>query len=155
MSGAYQLYVAVYEHKGPILKGLTREFMRHTSVLVKIKENDFDVYHVQGTPGIGLRYHFVHHWSDPVEETTRLLSMFHVSDVAKNKYGEIDSTAKSVSIRVSKEWNCQDWVQELLVALTRHHIIKSSESEGGIARMREAINLPFTTETPNTKALDD
>ena len=61
MSDIYPVHIAVYEHKGAVLRGLSREFMRHTSVLVEIDENDFDVYHAQGTPGLGLRYRYIQH----------------------------------------------------------------------------------------------
>jgi hypothetical protein len=50
------LYVTVYEYDGNIFPGLTREFMRHTAILVNAGENIFDTYHVTGTPGIGLTY---------------------------------------------------------------------------------------------------
>lgn len=52
----FAVYVAVFEHKGGIFPGLTREFMRHSSVVAHVGDAAFDTYHVRGTPGIGLTY---------------------------------------------------------------------------------------------------
>ena len=50
----YVVHVAVYEHKGFIIPPFSREFMRHSSILVEVDSGKFDVYHVTGTPGVGL-----------------------------------------------------------------------------------------------------
>ena len=155
MSDTFELDIAVYEHKGEILKGLSRQFMRHVSVLVKIDNDNFNIYHVQGTPGIGLRYVPVKQWKDPRNETARLLSMDCISDIVIDRISEIDDVAKSIPTVTSRKWNCQNWVEELLAALADKSIISASERDLGIQKMRESVKLPFTTETLNTRALTD
>ena len=151
----HALYIAVFEHKGDVFQGLTRAFMRHTSVMEKVKDNDFNIYHVQGTPGIGLRYLPVQHCADPRKETAQLLLMHHISDVLVDRCSEMDSIAKSIPIVTSRAWNCQDWVIELLDALVIRDIISSPAKEDGIEKLKETVQLPFTSETPNTTALTD
>jgi hypothetical protein len=46
--------VTVYEYKGEIYRGYTREFLRHSGIVVDNGDGSFDVFHVNGIPGIGL-----------------------------------------------------------------------------------------------------
>ncbi|KAF2426479.1 hypothetical protein EJ08DRAFT_651743 [Tothia fuscella] len=154
-SELYNLYVAIYEYKGRLIPGLTRQFMRHTSVLIEVDESMFDTYHVTGTPGIGLTYSCPRQWNDPRTHTARLLTMPQIAKVEKKRYEEIAELAKSIPIVTSRDWNCQDWVRALLSLMAEKGLITNAEKDDAYAKMATAINSPFTTETPNRAALEE
>ena len=149
---SFAVFVAVYEHKGAILPGLTRQFMRHSSILVEVDNGCFDVLHVTGTPGIGLTYNPVR-WGDPRTETARLLTMDFVGWMAQNGYEELKQIAQATPIQVSWTWNCQDWVRAVLKAMADRGLITLAQRDEAIRKQQEAVQSPFTTETPNTAAL--
>ena len=151
MSKTHALYIAVFEHKGAVLQGLTREFMRHTGIWEKVDdedENTFNIYHVQGTPGIGLQYRPVRRWKDSRNETAQLLLLGHLSDIPADRCSVIDNIARSIPVVASRTWNCQNWVEELLDALAAKDIISHTDKNDGIRMMRDAVQLPFTSKTP-------
>lgn len=68
-------YVAVYEYRGALFGGYSRQFMRHSSIVVDRGNGSFDCFHVTGTPGIGLTYSCVQQWGYPRTIMAILLSM--------------------------------------------------------------------------------
>ncbi|KAF2177533.1 hypothetical protein K469DRAFT_719746, partial [Zopfia rhizophila CBS 207.26] len=149
------VYVTVYEHKGEIYRGYTREFLRHSGIVVDNGDNTFEIFHVTGTPGIGLTFHRVPNWKDPRQETARLLSMDFVVWIPKNRYSELESLFRGVGIKVSKTWNCQNWVQEGLDAMVAAGLMSEAERDAAVQKQMAAVTRPFTTETPNAQALKD
>ena len=149
------VYVTVYEYKGAIWPEFTREFMRHSSILVEQPDGTFDCFHVTGTPGIGLRYSCERGWGNPEDETARLLAMNEVGRMPKSKYNEMDNLMKGVATKVSRNWNCQNWVRDALGAMVANGFITEAEKEKAEKEQNEAIALPFTSETPNKRALED
>jgi hypothetical protein len=101
------VYVAVYEHKGFLFPGYTREFMRHSSILISKGDGSFDIFHVTGTPGVGLTFSIVRNWSDPRTTTARLLSMELAAYIPTKRCSEMESLMRGVKIEVSRTWNCQ------------------------------------------------
>ncbi|KAF2256578.1 hypothetical protein BU26DRAFT_558029 [Trematosphaeria pertusa] len=149
------VYVTVYEHKGEIYRGYTREFLRHSGIVVDNGDHSFDVFHVTGTPGIGLTFHRVCNWKDPRQDTARLLSMDFVAWIPQNRYSELEPLLKGVDIKVSRTWNCQNWVREGLDAMVTARLISEAEKNAAVQKQMAAVTRPFTTETPNAQALKD
>lgn len=149
------LYVTVYEHKGIIIRPFTRNFMRHSGIMVKQPDESFDCFHVTGTPGIGLRYSCQRGWGNPEQETARLLAMDQVGWIPKEDYDKFGSLMESVERKISMDWNCQNWVRAALDIIQEHDFITEIEKTNAVRKQREAIELPFTSETPNKRALQD
>jgi hypothetical protein len=147
------VYVVVYEHKGLLFPGYTREFMRHSSILIGKGDGFFDVFHVTGTPGIGLTFSIVRNWSDPRRTSARLLSMVLAARIPTEKYSEMESLIRGVGIEVSRTWNCQNWVQEGLAKMVTAGLLTGAEKDAAIQKQMTAVLAPFTTETPNAQAL--
>jgi len=148
-------YVAVYEHKGGLFGGYSRNFMRHSSIVVDRCDGTFDYFHVTGTPGIGLTFSCIQHWGDPRATTARLLSMDFAGWIPWDKYGEMEPLLREVPTFVSRTWNCQNWVRDALDAMVNASLILSQDKDMVVQKQLEAINSPFTTETPNAQALQD
>jgi Family of unknown function (DUF6540) len=148
-------YVTVYEHKGGLFGGYKRTFMRHSSIVVDRGSGTFDCFHVTGTPGIGLTYSCVQQWGDPRATTARLLSMDFAGWIPWDRYGEMGPLLSSVPTLASRTWNCQNWVREALDAMVNASFISAEDKDRAVQKQLEAINLPFTTETPNAQALQD
>jgi hypothetical protein len=147
--------VTVYEYKGDILHGYTREFLRHSGIVVDNGDGSFDVFHVNGTPGIGLTFHRVSNWRDPRKETARLLSMDIAARIPKNRYSEVEPLLRSVRIIISKSWNCQNWVREGLDAMVGAGLMTGEQRDAAVQKQLAAVSTPFMTETPNSQALKD
>jgi hypothetical protein len=147
--------VTVYEYKGEIYRGYTREFLRHSGIVVDNGDGSFDVFHVNGIPGIGLTFHRVPNWRDPRKETARLLSMDLVARIPKNRYSEVEPLLRGVRIIISKSWNCQNWVREGLDAIMGAGLMTSEQRDAAVKKQLAAVSTPFTTETPNSQALQD
>jgi hypothetical protein len=147
------VYVVVYEHKGPLFPGYTREFMRHSSILIGKGDGFFDIFHLVGTPGIGLTFYIVPNWSDPRTTSARLLSMELAAYIPTRRYSEMESLIKGVRIEVSRTWNCQNWVQEALAEMVTEGFLTGREKDVAIQKQMTAALAPFTTETPNVQAL--
>jgi hypothetical protein len=149
------VYVTVYEHKGTIFPGFTREFMRHSSILVDKGDGLFDVFHVTGTPGIGLTFSHGSGWEDPRTETARLLWMEFVAWIPESRYPEMEPLLNNVNVKVSTTWNCQDWVRAGLDAMVAANFITPEQRDSTVQHQLEAVSTPFSTETPNARALQD
>ena len=154
-ANSLRVYVTVYEYKGVLWPQFTREFMRHSGILVEQPDGKFDCFHVTGTPGIGLRYSWERGWGNPEDETARLLAMNEVGTMPKARYSELDGLMKSVVTKVSRDWNCQNWVRDALGMMVDKGLITEAEKEKAEEEQRKAIALPFTSETPNKRALND
>jgi hypothetical protein len=146
-------YIAVYEHKGGLFGGYSRNFMRHSSIVVEMGNGTFDCFHVTGTPGIGLTYSCVQQWGDPRVTTTRLLSMDFAGWIPWNRYSEMDPLLSRVPTLVSRDWNCQNWVREALDEMVTAGLITTEYKDRAVQKQLEAISSPFRTETPNAQAL--
>ena len=129
--------------------------MRHTKILIQQANGKFDCYHVTSTPGIGLKYSFEKGWDDPREATARLLAMIEVGQIRSSRIHELDGSMKGIKTRVSKDWNCQNWVREALNVMAQNGLITVAEKEAAINAQKDTIKLPFTTEAPNKQALRD
>jgi len=149
------VYVTVYEHKGLIFPGYTREFMRHSAITVDKEDGSFPVFHVTGTPGIALTYSSEATWKDPRTQTARLLAMDFVAWIPKERYEEMGLLLSGVKIKVSKHWNCQNWVREGLDGMVGAGLITAEQRTAVVEKQKAAITTPFTTEAPNTQALQD
>jgi hypothetical protein len=147
-----EVFVTVYEHKGPILPGLNREFMRHSGIAVKRQDGLFDIFHVIGTPGIGLTFENAEGWENPVTQTARLLSMEKVTEIPANRYQEMKPLLAGVKTQVSWKWNCQNWVKEGLDKMVEVGLVTAAERDTAVEKQEEAVHMPFTTETPNMQA---
>lgn len=71
----------------------------------------------------------------------------------KDRYEELQQLAQEVVIQTSFQWNCQNWVRELLDAMAARGFITEKERDAAKARQQEAVRLAFTTESPNAAAL--
>jgi hypothetical protein len=149
------VFVTVYEYNGEIPHGYTREFLRHSGIVVNNGDGSFDVFHVNGFPGIGLTFHRVPNWRDPRKETASLLSMDLATWILKKRYSEVEPLLRSVKIEVSKSWNCQNWVREGLDAMMNVGLITEKQRDAAVQKQLTAVSTPFTTETPNSQALQD
>lgn len=154
-ANSLQVYVTVYEYKGPIWPQFTREFMRHSGILVEQPDGSFDCYHVTGTPGIGLRYSCERGWGNPLDETARLLAMNPVGSMPRSRYGEMHQLMRQIVPQAKRDWNCQNWVREALALMVTNGLISDAERLKAEEDQKQAIALPFTSETPNKRALKD
>jgi len=149
-----RVYVTVYEYKGTLWPQFTREFMRHSGIMVEQPDGKFDCFHVTGTPGIGLRYSWERGWANPEDATARLLAMNKVGGMPEARYHEMDGLMKGVGTKVSRDWNCQNWVREALAVMVENGLITEAEMEKAVEEQKQVIALPFTSETPNKRALN-
>lgn len=151
----HALYVAVYEHSGSLIPSYAREFMRHSSILVKLDNDLFSVHHVTGTPGIGMTYENVETAKDPRTTEPQLPSMDFVDWVARSRYKDLVRLASSNPIVISRTWNCQDWVRAFLDALTREGIITEDRRDRACRKQREVIQREFVSEHSDSVALSE
>ncbi|RSL94104.1 hypothetical protein CEP52_012818 [Fusarium oligoseptatum] len=104
---------------------------------------------------IGLQYSWERGWGNPEDETARLLAMNEVGKMPKVRYNEMDGLMRSIVTKVSRDWNCQNWVREALGVMVEKGLMTEAEKEKAEEEQRKAIALPFTSETPNKRALKD
>lgn len=130
--------------------------MRHSSIIVQPDpvQDNFEVYHVIGTPGIGLTYEVVRNWNNPRDETASLLAMDFVAWVPRNRVQDVEGIMRQVRPQVSWSWNCQNWVREGLQKLVETGLITNAQKESAIWKQQRAVNLPYEGNTPNRPALD-
>ena len=150
-AGAYAaVYVTVYEHKGRLV-GLPRTFMRHSSIVSQAEpsKNNFQVYQVIGTPGVGMTYHVVKDWDDPRDVTASLLAMDFVAWIPRHRAQDLEATLEQVTPQVSRSWNCQNWVQEGLRKMVQAGVITNQQMNSAITKQQRAVNLPYGGDTPN------
>jgi hypothetical protein len=88
--------------------------MRHSGIMVQSDPNvdNFEVYHVIGTPGIGLTYNVVKDWTDPRDKTASLMAMNFVAWIPRQRARDLEAILGLVRPQISWRWNCQNWVQE-------------------------------------------
>ncbi|KAM5347097.1 hypothetical protein ACJ41O_010102 [Fusarium nematophilum] len=129
--------------------------MRHSGILVEQPDGRFSCFHVTGTPGIGLRYSWERGWGNPKDESARLLAMNQVSMMPRSKCKDMDGLVRSIVTRASRDWNYQNWVRDALGAMMERGLITQAEKEKAEEEQKKAIALPFTSETPNKRALED
>lgn len=136
-----------------IWPGLTRQFMRHSGIMVQpdANVNNFNVHHVIGTPGVGLTYEFKEHWKNPRYETASLLTMDFVAWIPRSRIRDV----RPLLEQVSREWNCQNWVREALQQLVAAGLIMAQQRDAAVAKQQRAINAPYTTNTPNSAVLEE
>lgn len=154
--GAYAaVYLTVYEWVRPLI-GLPRTFMRHSAIVIEPDPtiNCFQVYHVIGTPGVGLTYDFKSSWANPRDETASLLAMDFVAWIPRNRVAELNAMMRQVRIQLSWSWNCQNWVREVLGKLVQAGLITSQQANSAAAKQHLAVNLPYNGNTPNQQTLD-
>lgn len=129
--------------------------MRHSGVVIDKGNGIFETFHLRGTPGVGLTFDIVSDWRDPRTETARLLSMEFVAWIPTDRYAEVAPLLRGLDIKISMEWNCQDWVRDGLDEMVAKSLISPEERDSAVWKQRQAISMPFTTETPNVQALQD
>ena len=149
----HALYIAVYEHSGSLIPGYEREFMRDSSIVVKVDDDRFSIHHVTGTPGIGLTYHNVEDADDPRTTEPQLLSMDFVDWIPQSRYEDLVRLASSNPITISRTWNCQDWVRAFLDTLVREGIVLEDRRDKACRKQREVVQRGFASEFPNGAAL--
>jgi hypothetical protein len=145
------VWVAVFEYKGVLFGGWDRAFMRHSNILVQADKNidNYDVYHVIGTPSVGLTFQHIGNWKDPRKETASLLAMHTVGKIPKSRLEEVKPLMEQVKIEVHRNWNCQDWVRAALERMVHAGMITVSEKDDAFQKQREAINRRYTGLAPN------
>ena len=132
-----------------------REFMRHSSVLVRFDDDLFSVHHVTGTPGIGKTYHNIENAKDPRTTEPQLLSMDFVDWVSRSRYEDLERLASSNPIVISRTWKSQNWVRALLDTLVYERFVKEDRRDKACRKQRQVIRREFLSEYPNTAALSD
>lgn len=130
--------------------------MRHSGIAIQPDPaiNRFQVYHVIGTPGVGLTYDFKNSWANPRDDTASLLAMDFVAWIPRHRVADLDAMMCQVRIQLSWSWNCQNWVQEGLGKLVQAGLITSQQADSAAAKQHLAVNLPYNGNTPNQRALD-
>ena len=156
-AGAYAaIYVTVYEWTGPIFAGIPRTFMRHSGIIVQPEPDveDLEVYHVVGTPSVGLTYKVVKNWKNPRDESVTLIAMNFVAWVPRQRVIDIQDILGLVRPQISRSWNCQNWVREGLQKMVEAGLITEQQMHAAVVQQQRAINLPYAGNTPNLRALD-
>lgn len=130
--------------------------MRHCGIVLQPDPNinDFQVYHVVGTPGVGLTYTVVKNWKNPMDETASLLAMDLVAWMPQQRVQELEALFRQVTPQVSRSWNCQNWVQEGLQKMVGAGLITDQQARSAVVKQSQAVNLPYEGNTPNRRALD-
>jgi hypothetical protein len=147
----------VYEWTRPLFGGLPRTFVRHSGIMVQSDPNvdNFEVYHVIGTPGIGLTYDVVKDWDNPRDKTASLMAMDFVAWIPRQRARDLEAILGLVRPQISWRWNCQNWVQEGLQKMVDAGLITEQQMHAAVVKQQRAVNLPYTGNTPNRRALDD
>jgi hypothetical protein len=146
------VFVTVYEKKGIIMPGFTRERSRHSSIVVG-RGDTYDIFHLRGTPGIGLTFHHEAGWKDPRTENASLLAMDLVEDIPVGRFSDIKAIIMRVPIQLNRDWNCQNWVREGLDAMVAEGLITDEQRDSAVKRQMDAISKEFAGESPNFQAL--
>jgi hypothetical protein len=130
--------------------------MRHSSIIVQPDPSiqNFEVYHVIGTPTVGLTYTIVRNWKDPRKETASLMAMNFVAWIPRQRARDLEAVLGQARIRISRNWNCQNWVQEGLQKMVEAGIITNQQMQIAVAKQQQVVHLPFAGNTPNHRALD-
>ncbi|KAF7506778.1 hypothetical protein GJ744_011390 [Endocarpon pusillum] len=146
------VYVAVYEAEGVPGAGFTREFMRHSSIVVQpyYNINQFFVYHVKGKPLERLTYECIV-GRDP-RESMRNLSFDFIALVPRSRLWDLDILFRKSKPRVfklvkgqpSKSWNSQMFVQECLGKMVAAGLMTNQEMKSAIEKQQRAINTPWS-----------
>ncbi|RSL95556.1 hypothetical protein CDV31_013830 [Fusarium ambrosium] len=93
---------------------------------------------------IGLRYSWERGWGNPEDETARLLAMNEVGKMPKVRYNEMDGLMRSIVTKVSRDWNCQNWVREALGVMVEKGLITEAEKEKAEEGYCAAVHLRDT-----------
>ena len=155
------VYVAVYEAEGVPREGFTRQFMRHSSIVVQpyYNINQFFEYHVKGKPLERLTYEYIV-GRDP-RESMRNLSFDLVARIPRSQLWDLDSLFRESKPRVfqvvkgqpSKSWNSQMFVQECLHKMVAACLMTNQEMKSAIEKQQRAVSSPWSGEFPNLDAL--
>ncbi len=72
-----------------------------------------------------------------------------------SRYGEMEELMGQIVPQAKRDWNCQNWVREALTLMVTNGLISDAERLKAEEDQKQAIALPFTSETPNKRALKD
>lgn len=130
--------------------------MRHSGIMVQPEPNvdSFEVYHVIGTPGVGLTYTIVKNWTSPRDKTASLIAMDFVAWVSRQRVREVEAMLRLVRPQISRSWNCQNWVREGLHQMVEAGLITDLQMHAAVVKQQTAVNVPYVGNTPNLRALD-
>lgn len=76
-----------------------------------------------------MRYSWERGRGDPQDETARLLKMIEVGRMPAEQYPNMDGLMKGIATKVSRDWNCQNWVREALEVMVAGRLVAREEME--------------------------
>jgi hypothetical protein len=130
--------------------------MRHSGIIVRPDPNvdNFEVYHVVGTPTVGLTYTVTRNLNDPRDETLSLMAMNFVAWIPRQRARDLEAILGQARIQIRSNWNCQNWVQEGLQKMVEAGLITDQQMQSAVAQQQRVVHLPYAGNTPNRRALD-
>lgn len=130
--------------------------MRHSGIIVQPDPSvdNFEVYHVVGTPTVGLTYTVTRNLNDPRDETLSLMAMNFVAWILRQRARDLEAILGQARIQIRSNWNCQNWVQEGLQKMVEAGLITDQQMQSAVAQQKRVVHLPYAGNTPNRRALD-
>ncbi len=141
--------------------GFTREFMRHSGLVVQPYPNinQFYLHHITGKPLGPLTYECI--LSRDPRESMRNLSFDLVARIPRPKLWSLEPLFKTTKPRVfqlvkgqpTKSWNSQMFVVECLHKMVAAGLMTEQEMKSAIDMQQRAVNTPWAGDYPNLNAL--
>ena len=141
-SPTVNLYMVVFEHHGEHVEGYPHQFFRHCVLALRHDEARTDVFHLQGTPGVRLRYRPHSTGTDNVFRAANRIAAIPIVHLPPARYNEFEDLLHAVEIQVSHWWNGQDWVREGLDAMEQNGMLTAHEKYVAIREQCWALNSP-------------
>ena len=147
------VYVAVYEHKGPLPTGSTNAMMRESHIVVDHdpRENCYLIHEITDDPSTrGMKYR-CSRGRDPRWARPTLLAMDLVVLVPADRVVDLPSIFRQVRIQSheTRAWNSRNFVGEALRKLVGAGVMTNQQLKRSIDMHNKALNLPVLSETPN------
>ena len=135
-------FVLVCEHNGALFADFTRQFMRHSALVLRRDAAISEIFHVKGTPGVGLTFNHERVPTADFHGAPEILAMVPVVHVPESRYAELHSALRAIRPEISRWWNVQDWVREGLDVMEKRGFITAHEKYLAVRKQLEAITLP-------------